>query len=137
MATCPNLKSMKHGQHETTFAHFLSALDEYLYSVGWYINGRRIIKRGYTTHEAVAQYLFEHCYERDEATAIVERIRNEVMNDQHKELWERGYNDYWNGIEQNNCPTFPEIERRNAWMEGWLFGKWSDEVSHEKPIEPQ
>ncbi len=126
---------MKHGQYESAFAHFLGDLDDYLSSEGWHINGRRIIYRGLSTHEAVAQYLFDHCYEKAEAVEIVERIKNKTMDDQYKQEWERGYEDYWNGIEQNNCPTFAEIERRNAWMEGWLFGKWSDEVSNETPNE--
>lgn len=121
--------------YEADFAHFLADLDDFLYSEGWYVQGRRIIKRNLSTYETVEKYLFDHCYDREEAAGVVNKIKQQTMNGPLKEYWERGYNDYWNGVNQNNCPTYPELERRNAWNEGWLFAKWGDEVQHEIPNE--
>lgn len=37
-----------------------------------------------------------------------------------REYWVRGWNDYWNGVNQNNCPTYLDQTIRDEWMLGWL-----------------
>lgn len=58
---------------------FLNDLDDYLYKDGWYVNGRYIKKRNYPEgdYESVIQYLTEHCYEKNEATKIVNSLMYE------------------------------------------------------------
>ena len=46
------------------------------------------------------------------------------------ECWDRGWNDYWNGVNQNNCPTYPDQEKRDEWMLGWLAAQ--DAAAYEK-----
>jgi ribosome modulation factor len=53
---------------------------------------------------------------------MMERIdmNYEEQNEKLREYWDRGWNDYWNGVKQNNCPTYEEQEKRDEWMLGWL-----------------
>lgn len=117
--------------YSSEFAHFLCALDDFLAAEGWHINGRRILVRRLSSIDAVEKYLNDHCYDREESLEIVQKLWSEIMSEPMKEFWERGYNDYWNGIEQNNCPTWSNIEKRNAWNDGWIFAQWADSITNE------
>lgn len=120
----------------TKIAHFIANLDKFLYGEGWYVQGRHIIKRNLATYEAVEQYLCDHCYDREEAAEIVRKIKQQTMNDPLKEYWERGYSEYWNGVNQNNCPTYPKLKMCDAWNEGWIFAEWNDKAQHENLSTP-
>lgn len=46
--------------------------------------------------------------------------------DRHYEIEARGWKDYWDGRKQTDCPTYPSIDDRDAWMEGWLRAQSAD-----------
>ena len=54
-----------------------------------------------------------------------------MTEDQLKEYWDRGWNDYWNGVNQNNCPTWPDQEKRDQWMMGWLTAQSTEFIPKE------
>ena len=54
-----------------------------------------------------------------------------MTDDQLKEYWDRGWNDYWDGKKQNNCPTWPDQEKRDQWMMGWLTAQSTETYAPE------
>ena len=52
-----------------------------------------------------------------------------MTDNEKKEYWNEGWDDYWDGIEQNDCPTYPEQEKRDEWMLGWLTAQSADKYS--------
>ena len=44
-----------------------------------------------------------------------------------KELCDLGWESYWEGKTQNDCPDYPNQEERDEWMSGWLSAESSDE----------
>jgi len=37
-----------------------------------------------------------------------------------QQYWDRGWNDYWKGVNQNDCPTYLVQAIRDEWLLGWL-----------------
>jgi len=50
-----------------------------------------------------------------------------------QQYWNRGWNDYWNGVKQNNCPTYLDQALRDEWMLGWLTAQ--DAANYEQDIQ--
>lgn len=111
------------------FEQFLTLLDEFLYSQGWYTNGWYIREKCHT-YEEIENYLEEHCYSRAKSKEVVETIRQKVkghMTDsEQKSIWDKGWQAFWSGSKQDTCPDYPEQEQRDEWMSGWLTAQSSE-----------
>lgn len=72
--------------------------------------------------------------------SITKHIILNEENDMKQEtytIWDRGWNDFWDGKNQNDCPTYPEQEERDEWMLGWLAAQdaslYEDRKSYSEP----
>lgn len=74
-----SLSFMTEEERKAHFERFMDTLDDYLYSVGWYVQGQRMRARGLSTFQQVEDYLVDHCYGRTEAQEIVARIKLQTL----------------------------------------------------------
>lgn len=53
-----------------------------------------------------------------------------------QKLWDQGWKAYWDKKEQDACPSDPDQEIRDAWMDGWLTAQNAEnELPYVPPTE--
>ena len=50
---------------------------------------------------------------------------NHMNKKYHYTHWDFGWEAYWNGVNQNNCPTWEDQKMRDEWMLGWLAAQFA------------
>lgn len=49
------------------------------------------------------------------------------MTEENKNIfWGIGWDAFWYGIKSDECPNFPDQEKRDQWMFGWCAGQEAD-----------